>query len=141
MLASIHKRNTTVTHATYTTPMSPSENSQLALVALISAFLIFKATKLATGKPRLLKDLKDVASHADGRQLFDTEYDIIIVGGGESLFVSPLVPQPTATSRRNRGLCPRRSSHRRTQSSGAAGRIWGKVLWISLNAPLIGSPP
>ena len=105
--------------------MSPSENSHLVLVALVSALLIFK---VATKKPRLLKDLKDVTSHAHGRQLFDSEYDIIIVGGGESLSVSTLVPQSTATARRNRGLCPRRSSHRGTQSSGVAGRIWGKVL-------------
>ena len=82
-----YKRNTAqpLTRTSYTMP--PAEKAHIALVAVVSALLIFKATKLVTKKPPLLKDLKDVASYADGRQLSDSEYDIIIVGGGESLFV------------------------------------------------------
>lgn len=119
--------------------MSPPENSHLVLAAAVSALLVFGAAKFTLQKPPLLKDLKGVASDADARQLFDPEYDIIIVGGGESLSVSTLASQPTATSRRNRGLCPCRSSHRGSQSSGACSRIWGEVRWISL-VTLIGSP-
>lgn len=71
-------------------PPPPPKGARLALHALVSPLLFFKAPKLK--KPRLLKDLKDVTSHADGQQLFDSEYDIIIIGGGESLFVSIFGP-------------------------------------------------
>ena len=70
--------------------MSPPfpQKSHLVLLALVSALLVLKAAKRAPKKP-LLKDLKDAASHVTGQQLFDSEYDIIIVGGGKfSLFRS-----------------------------------------------------
>jgi len=84
------------THA----PMSPPflQNTHLALLAVVSALLVLKATRRAPKKPRLLNDLKDVASQVDasgvsGQQLFGSEYDIIIVGGGEFPIVpSALVP-------------------------------------------------
>ena len=79
------------THA----PMSPPflQNTHLAVLAVVSALLVLKATKRAPKKPLLLNDLKDVASQVDasgvsGQQLFGSEYDIIIVGGGEFPFVS-----------------------------------------------------
>jgi hypothetical protein len=72
--------------------MSPPlpQNTHLALLAVVSTLLILKATKSAPEK-HLLKDLKDFASQvgADGvagQQLFESEYDIIIVGGGELSF-------------------------------------------------------
>lgn len=75
--------------------MSPPflQNTHLALLAVVSALLVLRATKRTPKKPLLLNDLKDVASQVDasgvsGQQLFGSEYDIIIVGGGEFPFVS-----------------------------------------------------
>ena len=102
------------------------QKSLLALLALVPALLILKAAKRTPKEPRLLKDLKDVADadHVVVQRLFDSEFDIIIVGGGRSPFVSILVPQLIPTSHRNRGLCSRRPSLRGTRSSGFTGRIW-----------------
>ena len=70
-------------------PLPPK--TYLTLLALASALLILKARR-APKKPLLLKDLKDAAAHVDAGdvtgQPFDSEYDIIIVGGGEFPFVS-----------------------------------------------------
>lgn len=68
------------------------QNTHVALLAVVSALLILKATKRAPEKP-LLKNLRDVVSQVSadgvtGRQLFESEYDMIIVGGGEFAFVS-----------------------------------------------------
>lgn len=68
------------------------QNTHVALVVVVSALLILKATKCAPEKP-LLKNLKDIVSQvgADsvtGQQPFGSEYDIIIVGGGEFGFAS-----------------------------------------------------
>lgn len=71
--------------------MSPSvpQNSHLALLAVVSALLILKAVKRAPEKPSLLKDIRSATSQVDaGEPLFDSEYDIIIVGGGELTFIS-----------------------------------------------------
>ena len=71
----------------------------LTLLAVVSALLILKARR-APKKPLLLKDLKAAASVDITGQPFDSEYDIIIVGGGEfplSLFVS--APPLTTTTR------------------------------------------
>jgi len=97
--------------------MSFPQKTHLALLAVASALLILKAVKRAPKKPILLTDLKDVPSKVDadgftGQQLFDPEYDIIIVGGGEfpllSIYLGPSTPC------RNRGLCSRRPSLRGT---------------------------
>lgn len=89
-----------------------SKNSHVAFLAVVSALLILKVAKRAPDKP-LLKDLNDVVSQVGagdvtGKQLFEPEYDIIIVGGGEPPFVS--LRLGPLTSHRNRGLCPRRST-------------------------------
>jgi len=71
------------------TPFPP--RTYLTLLALVSALLVLKARR-APKKPLLLKNLK-LAADAD--QPFDSEYDIIIVGGGEFPFVSiRLGPSP-----------------------------------------------
>jgi hypothetical protein len=63
-------------------------NSHLALIAVVSALLILKATKRAPKKPLHFNDLRDLASRVDtthgvvGQELFESEYDIIIIGGG-----------------------------------------------------------
>ena len=68
------------------------QKSFLALLALVPAFLIPKSAKRTPKERRLLKDLKDVtdADRVVVQQLFDSEFDIIIVGGGRSPFVSIL---------------------------------------------------
>ena len=101
------------------------QKSFLALLALAPTLLILKCAKRTPKEPRLLKDLRNVADtdHVIVQQLFGSEYDIIIVGGGGFPFVSILIPQPTPSPHRNRGLRSRRSSLRGTQSSGVAGRI------------------
>jgi len=79
-----------------------SQKSQLALLAVVSALLIIKATNRAPKKPILLKDLRDVASEnidPDGvtsQHPFDSQYDIIIVGGGE--FLCPCLCPPADNS-------------------------------------------
>ena len=88
ILGYLYKRVGTTTHA----PMSPP-NTHLALTAVVSALLIFRATKRAPKKHLpLLNDLKAIASQVDandvtGEHLFGSEYDIVIVGGGEFAFV------------------------------------------------------
>ena len=79
--------------------MSPTfpQNTHFALIAVVSAFLLFKATKRAPKKPLLLNDLRDLASRVGtddvpGQQLFEPEYDVIIVGGGEFAIVSVQPP-------------------------------------------------
>ena len=74
----------------------------LTVLAVVSALLILKARR-APKKLLLLRNLRDAAAHVDAGdvtgQLFDSEYDIIIVGGGDfplSLFV--LAPSPTPKS-------------------------------------------
>jgi hypothetical protein len=62
-------------------------NSHLALIAVVSALLILKATKRAPKKPLHFNDFRDLASRVDthgvaGQELFESEYDIIIIGGG-----------------------------------------------------------
>ena len=69
----------------------PQNTQGVALLAVVSALLILRVAKRAPEKP-LLKDLKDVVSQvgADsvaGQHPFESEYDIIIVGGGELAFV------------------------------------------------------
>ena len=100
--------------------MSPTfpQNTHFALIAVVSVLLIFKATKRAPKKPLLLNDLRDLASQVDtngvtGERLFEFEYDIIIVGGGEFAFVFAR-PKTTKMPCRNRGLCSRFSSLGRT---------------------------
>jgi choline dehydrogenase len=57
-------------------------NTHLALLAVVSALLVLGAAKRAK-KPPLLTDLKDSATHAGaGGVTADSEFDIVIVGGG-----------------------------------------------------------
>ena len=73
------------------TPMSRPfpPNTHLVLLAAVSALLILKAAKRASKKPSLLTDLKDASFRVvAGQQAFDSEYDIIIIGGGKSSVVS-----------------------------------------------------
>lgn len=52
--------------------------------ALVSALLILAAARRAAKKPSLLTDIRNVdTGDVTSRQLFGSEYDIIIVGGGE----------------------------------------------------------
>lgn len=117
--------------------MSFPQKTHLVLLAAVSAFLVLRAAKRAHKKP-LLTSFEDAASKVDadgftGQGLFDTEYDIIIVGGGEFPFLS--IYLGPSTSRRNRGLCSRRPSLRGAQPTGFAGRIWGKVLYFGSRTP------
>ena len=58
--------------------------SYLTLLAVVSALLILKLRARRTPKkPLLLKDLKNVDAGDVAGPLFDSEYDIIIAGGGE----------------------------------------------------------
>lgn len=66
-----------------TPPLTVTQKSHLALVALVSALLIFKAARRAPKKTPLLKDLRDVTSKFDAGDVTSQQYDIIIVGGGE----------------------------------------------------------
>ena len=72
-----------------TMTLAVSRKSQLTLLTIVSALLIIRAARRTPKKIPLLKDLRDVASEkldADdvtSQQLFDSQYDIIIVGGGE----------------------------------------------------------
>lgn len=106
------------------TPMSPSlhPNTQLALLAVVSALIVLKVAKRAPKKPLLLTDLKDAASQGT---LSDLDYDIIIVGGGESL-VATIRASPSSDSR-DRGLRSRRSTLRGARSTSVAHRVWGEV--------------
>lgn len=66
------------------------QNSHVAVLAVVSALLILKLVKRAPEKS-LLKNLKDVVAQVGvdsvtGQQSFESEYDIIIVGGGEFAF-------------------------------------------------------
>ena len=74
------------------TPVTMSQsNTHLALLAVVSALLVLGAAKRAK-KPPLLTDLKDPATHAGaGGVTADSEFDIVIVGGGGSLVVPPFL--------------------------------------------------
>ena len=74
--------------------MTFPQTSYLALLALVPALLILKSAKRIPKEPRLLKDLKNVADadHVVVHQLFGSEYDIIIAGGGGFPFVPILIP-------------------------------------------------
>ena len=70
----------------HTRTMSQS-NTHLALLAVVSALLVLGAAKRAK-KPPLLTNLKDPATHAGaGGVTADSEFDIVIVGGGGSFVV------------------------------------------------------